>query len=57
VEAYAAYRAVSARTRRLTKWSATCLVALSVAGQVAYHLIAQAGKARAIRAGLAMAVA
>jgi hypothetical protein len=56
VEAYAAYalRAwlaretwVSARTRRFAKWSAICSFALGMAGQVAYHLMAQAGMARA----------
>ena len=56
VEAYAAYalRAwlaredwISARTRRFAKWSAICSFALGMAGQVAYHLLAQAGMARA----------
>ena len=56
VEAYAAYalrawladeRAVSGRTRRFAKWSAICSFALGMAGQVAYHLLAQAGTARA----------
>ena len=56
VEAYAAYalRAwlardnwISARTRRFAKWSAICSFALGMAGQVAYHLLAQAGAARA----------
>jgi hypothetical protein len=56
VEAYAAYalrawlaseHAVSARTRRFAKWSAICSFALGMAGQVAYHLLAQAGAARA----------
>jgi hypothetical protein len=56
VEAYAAYarrawlggeHAVSARTRRFAKWSAICSFALGMAGQVAYHLLAQAGVARA----------
>ena len=56
VEAYAAYalRAwlasegqVSARTRRFAKWSAIFSFALGMAGQVAYHLLAQAGAARA----------
>jgi hypothetical protein len=56
VEAYAAYalrawlsgeRAVSGRTRRFAKWSAICSFALGMAGQVAYHLLAQAGAARA----------
>ena len=52
VEAYAAYalrawlaseHAVSARTRRFAKWSAICSFALGMAGQVAYHLLAEAG--------------
>jgi hypothetical protein len=56
VEAYAAYalrawlaseHMVSARTRRFAKWSAICSFALGMAGQVAYHLMAQAGIARA----------
>ena len=56
VEAYAAYalrawlardRPVSDRTRRFAKWSAICSFALGMAGQVAYHLLAQAGAARA----------
>ena len=56
VEAYAAYalrawlardHAVSARTRRFAKWSAIFSFALGTAGQVAYHLLAQAGAARA----------
>ena len=56
VEAYAAYalRAwltredwISDRTRRFAKWSAICSFALGMAGQVAYHLLAQAGTARA----------
>lgn len=56
VEAYAAYalRAwlgsghhVSPRTRRFAKWSAICSFALGMGGQVAYHLLAQAGVARA----------
>jgi hypothetical protein len=56
VEAYAAYalRAwlvredwISARTRRFARWSAICSFALGMAGQVAYHLLAQAGMARA----------
>jgi hypothetical protein len=56
VEAYAAYalrawladgRSVSGRTRRFAKWSAICSFALGMAGQVAYHLLAQAGTARA----------
>jgi hypothetical protein len=56
VEAYAAYalrawlaseHGVSARTRRFAKWSAIFSFALGMAGQVAYHLLAQAGAARA----------
>ena len=56
VEAYAAYalRAwlatdhwISTRTRRFAKWSAICSFALGMAGQVAYHLLIQAGEARA----------
>ena len=56
VEAYAAYalrawlardQAISDRTRRFAKWSAICSFALGMAGQVAYHLMAQAGMARA----------
>ena len=56
MEAYAAYAlrawladgyVVSGRTRRFAKWSAICSFALGMAGQVAYHLLAQAGTARA----------
>ncbi len=56
VEAYAAYAlrawlardsAISARTRRFAKWSAISSFALGMAGQVAYHLMAQAEMARA----------
>jgi hypothetical protein len=56
VEAYAAYalrawlardHPVSGQTRRFAKWSAICSLALGMAGQVAYHLLAQAGAARA----------
>ena len=56
VEAYAAYalrawlsgeHSISGRTRRFAKWSAICSFALGMAGQVAYHLLAQAGEARA----------
>ena len=56
VEAYAAYalRAwlaredwISDRTRRFARWSAICSFALGMAGQVAYHLLALAGAARA----------
>jgi hypothetical protein len=55
-EAYAAYalrawladgHSISDRTRRFAKWSAICSFALGMAGQVAYHLLAQAGAARA----------
>jgi hypothetical protein len=56
VEACAAYalrawlareQAISDRTRRFAKWSAIFSFALGMAGQVAYHLMAQAGMARA----------
>ncbi len=56
VEAYAAYalrawlasgQAVSLPARRFAKWSAICSFALGMAGQVAYHLLAQAGTTRA----------
>jgi hypothetical protein len=56
VEAYAAYalrawlatgHAVSARTRRFAKWSAIFSFTLGMAGQAAYHLLAQAGITRA----------
>lgn len=56
MEAYAAYalrawlareQAVSAPTRRFAKWSAIFSFALGMAGQVAYHLMAQAGIAHA----------
>jgi hypothetical protein len=56
VEAYAAYalrawlateHAVSQRTRRFAMWSAICSFALGMAGQAAYHLLDQAGAARA----------
>jgi hypothetical protein len=56
VEAYAAYalRAwlatdhwISLRTRRFAKWSAICSFLLGMAGQVAYHLLVQAGESRA----------
>jgi hypothetical protein len=56
VEVYAAYalrawlaggHSVSFRTRRFAKWSAICSFGLGMAGQVAYHLLAQAGTARA----------
>ena len=54
VEAYAAYAlrawlarepSISGRTRRFAKWSAICSFTLGMAGQVAYHLLAQAGAA------------
>jgi hypothetical protein len=38
---------ISDQTRRFAKWSAICSFALGMAGQVAYHLLAQAGAARA----------
>jgi hypothetical protein len=38
---------VSTRTRRFAKWSAIFSFALGMAGQIAYHLLAQAGAARA----------
>ena len=56
VEAYAAYalrawlasgHSVSRRTRRFAKWSAICSFGIGMAGQVAYHLLEQAGAARA----------
>jgi hypothetical protein len=56
VEAYAAYalrawlsgeHTISGRTHRFAKWSAICSFTLGMAGQVAYHLLAQAGAARA----------
>jgi hypothetical protein len=56
VEAYAAYalRAwlasepwISPRTRRFAKWSAICSFLLGMGGQVAYHLLVQAGEPRA----------
>lgn len=56
VEAYAAYalhawladeHSISGRTRRFAKWSAICSFTLGMAGQVAYHLLAQAGTVRA----------
>ena len=56
VEAYAAYalrawladdRTISERTRRFARWSAIISFALGMAGQVAYHLLAQAGMTRA----------
>jgi hypothetical protein len=56
VEAYAAYalrallirsRRVSRRTRRFAGWSAAASLLLGMAGQVANHLLAQAGTVRA----------
>ncbi len=56
VEAYAAFAlrvwltrspAISGRTRRFTRWSAIAALALGMAGQVAYHLLAQAKMTRA----------
>jgi hypothetical protein len=56
VEAYAAYAlrawlsasaVVSARTRRFARWSATGSLVLGMAGQVAYHLLAQSHAAGA----------
>jgi hypothetical protein len=56
VEAHAAYalrawlardQAISGQSRRFAKWSAICSFALGMAGQIAYHLMAQAGMARA----------
>jgi hypothetical protein len=56
VEAYAAFalrawlaseRTVSARTRRFAKWSAIFSFVLGMAGQVAYHLLAQASAPQA----------
>ena len=56
VEAYAAYalrawlardQMISDRTRLFARWSAICSFALGMAGQVAYHLLAQAAMARA----------
>src|SRR5260370_23186997 len=38
---------ISDRTRCFAKWSAICSFALGMVGQVAYHLMAQAGMARA----------
>ena len=56
VEAYAAFAlrawltrnpAVSDRTRRFARWSAITALVLGMAGQVAYHLLTQAGVTRA----------
>jgi hypothetical protein len=56
MEAHAAYalrawlasqNSIRDRTRRFAKWSAICSSAPGMAGQVAYHLLAQAGAARA----------
>ncbi|HYZ54743.1 MAG TPA: hypothetical protein VE733_14735, partial [Streptosporangiaceae bacterium] len=56
VEAYAAFAlrvwlasspAVSERTRRFARWSAIAALVLGMTGQVAYHLLTQAGMTRA----------
>ena len=56
VEAYAAFAlrawltrnsAVSDRTRRFARWSAIAALVLGMAGQVAYHLLTQAGVTKA----------
>ena len=56
VEAYAAYALhawlaagarLTGRTRRFAKWSATGSLLLGMAGQVAYHLLTEAGATRA----------
>ncbi len=56
VEAYAAYAlhawlaasaSLSERTRRFAKWSAIGSLLLGMAGQIAYHLLTQAGASRA----------
>jgi hypothetical protein len=56
VEAYAAFAlrvwltsspVVSDQTRRFARWSAIAALVLGMAGQVAYHLLAQAGVTRA----------
>jgi hypothetical protein len=56
VEAYAAYAlhawlsaaaSLTGRTRRFAKWSAIGSLLLGMAGQVAYHLLTQAGATRA----------
>jgi hypothetical protein len=56
VEAYAAYalrawltadQSVSTRTRQFARWSAIGSLLLGMAGQVAYHRLAQAGATRA----------
>jgi hypothetical protein len=56
VEAYAAFALrvwltsnpmVSDQTRRFARWSAIAALALGMAGQIAYHLLAQAGVTRA----------
>jgi hypothetical protein len=56
VEAYAAFAlhawltsnaVVSRRTRRFARWSAIAALVLGMAGQVAYHLLTQAGVTRA----------
>ena len=64
VEAYAAYAlrawlatglSVGARTRRFAKWSAIASLVLGMAGQVAYHLLTEAG-ARHAPWGITIAV-
>ena len=56
VEAYAAFAlrtwltsdpGISDRTRRFARWSAVAALVLGMTGQVAYHLLAQAGVTRA----------
>jgi hypothetical protein len=56
VEAYAAFAlrawlssspSISDRTRRFARWSSIAALALGMAGQVAYHLLTQAGMTRA----------
>ena len=56
VEAYAAFAlrawlssspSISDRTRRFARWSSIAALALGMVGQVAYHLLAQAGMKRA----------
>jgi hypothetical protein len=43
----ASEHAISPQTRRFAKWSAIFSFTLAMAGQIAYHLLAQAGTARA----------
>ena len=65
VETYAAYalrawlardQVISGRIRRFAKWSAICSFALGMAGQVAYHLLAQDGTEQGLSRGLVLAV-